>query len=625
MIRIPLLLGLATALAAGEVSPPRVLVLLADNFHHGEFMQTWLPLRAMGYAVDIAAPERGTVYRGERGRPSNPDNDANANLALSDVTSPDPYLALVIPGGFSPGNLEKHERSLAICRAFMAAGKPIAAVCHGPRLLMRAGLLKDRVATCLYTVADELADAWKEGAYGRWVDQPVVVDRNLFTGRFPGDTTPLIRALLTRLAGEGGRPVPGGGRVLVLALGTPLTGHAKWALRDAPGIGGVTVALAERAEDLGKVDAASCDGLVILPPGESVVLGKVPGLTALAADLDRRGRPVIAVKRAAAAAKDLGLACQAVEVDDGYVEYLRPIVDAARGLPEVEVPRATPAVAIRVAPGFDDRAFVAVRLIMDRAGTASVVLAQRPGWILGKEGLPIEATQVKASSSQVYIVGPPGPDPVQGPANPEWEELLRHAKARPQAAERFDAALALREGFDDHAALALFAYCGSRGWRLAVVAQTAGPQRGLNGVTLEASHTYAEPPPLTERALVLAPGGLWPEAGQARQAVQPDWVTAGQAARDAQRERWLLDRYAAGAVLMTVGLDSLRLGRCGEFKGHSFAAPDPTVWSFGRNGGGHSGAPALRSGERLVSVKDLGGLAAGLTLVEAELAAGQKN
>ena len=69
----------------------------------------------------------------------------------------------------------------------MSSGKIVGTLCHGPRLLMRAGLLKDRTFTCLNTVADKLADEWAAKSYGTFVDSPLVVDGNLITSRHPPD------------------------------------------------------------------------------------------------------------------------------------------------------------------------------------------------------------------------------------------------------------------------------------------------------------------------------------------------------------------------------------------------------------------------------------------------------
>ena len=179
-----------------------MLILLDRGFNRGEFYQSWLPLKALGYDVDIASPEKGTVYLKEDGTPDARERDAHANLSLREVKVDD-YLGLVIPGGYSPGNLEKHPESLEICRAFMKKDKPTAGVCHGPRLLMRAGLLKDRRMTCLYSVANELAIDWQEGNYGSYFDEAVVEDGNLITSRYPGDMGPFIRAVAGEAAGAG--------------------------------------------------------------------------------------------------------------------------------------------------------------------------------------------------------------------------------------------------------------------------------------------------------------------------------------------------------------------------------------------------------------------------------------
>ena len=92
-----------------------------------------------------------------------------------------------MPGGYSPGFLEKDPQAIRILREFLDAGKPVAMICHGPRLLLKHGLAKGRTLTCLFSVPDELADEWAGRPFGRYLDQAVVRDGNLLTARYPND------------------------------------------------------------------------------------------------------------------------------------------------------------------------------------------------------------------------------------------------------------------------------------------------------------------------------------------------------------------------------------------------------------------------------------------------------
>lgn len=105
------------------------------------------------------------------------------------------YDALVIPGGFSPDMLRRDARNLDLVRHFHAAGKPIAAICHGPWLLVSAGLARGRRMTCFMSIKDDIVNA---GAH--YSDEPVVVDGNLVTSRMPDDLPDFCRALIERMA-----------------------------------------------------------------------------------------------------------------------------------------------------------------------------------------------------------------------------------------------------------------------------------------------------------------------------------------------------------------------------------------------------------------------------------------
>lgn len=226
------------------VEKPRLLFLLADGFNVQEHYGALLPLLAAGYVVDVAGLQVGPVYA-NRERPG--ERDTLASISLDEVR-PERYLGLVIPGGYSPGLLEKHPAAISICQAFFEAGKPVAAICHGPRLLMRAGLLRQRNMTCLHSVANELADEWKDRAYGRYFDQPVVIDRNLITSRYPNDVPDFTRATLAILARQpGGLPMPSirGARVLVAAPAS--TGHSRWLAAQLSTLGAGVRVLDDRA------------------------------------------------------------------------------------------------------------------------------------------------------------------------------------------------------------------------------------------------------------------------------------------------------------------------------------------------------------------------------------------
>lgn len=164
----------------------KVLIVSADRFEDSELLVPYYRLREEGVEVDIASLARGKIT-GKHGY------EVEANLAIGEV-NPEQYAALVLPGGKAPVALCGSMAALDLARAFMQAGKPVAAICHGPQVLATAGVLGGRAATCYPTVAAELRSA---GA--RYTDAEVVVDGNLVTSRRPADLPAFMREFMKRL------------------------------------------------------------------------------------------------------------------------------------------------------------------------------------------------------------------------------------------------------------------------------------------------------------------------------------------------------------------------------------------------------------------------------------------
>jgi len=105
--------------------------------------------------------------------------------------NPENYDLLILPGGKAPEDLRKDPHVLEIVKAFYSSGKPIGAICHGPQILISAGLLKDKKATSYKSVAKELKEA---GA--KYEDKEVVIDGNIVTSRMPSDLPYFMKTLL---------------------------------------------------------------------------------------------------------------------------------------------------------------------------------------------------------------------------------------------------------------------------------------------------------------------------------------------------------------------------------------------------------------------------------------------
>ena len=164
----------------------KILILSADQFEDSELTVPIARLREAGLQADIGSFASGPVH-GKHGAV------VNADRAIGELRSAD-YAALLLPGGKAPATLRKDARVLALVREFFAAGKPVAAICHGPQVLVSAGVLTGRTLTAYRAVADELKAA---GAHYR--DAEVVVDGNLVTSRAPADLPAFLREFLARL------------------------------------------------------------------------------------------------------------------------------------------------------------------------------------------------------------------------------------------------------------------------------------------------------------------------------------------------------------------------------------------------------------------------------------------
>jgi protease I len=143
-------------------------------------------LRAKGVVVDIAAPQQGPIIGKHRRR-------ASAGLALGAVRAED-YDLLLLPGGEAPASLRNIPEAVAIARRFLLADKPVAAICHGPQLLIATGLMAGRTAACYRAVREEL-----EAAGVNYLDREVIVDRKLVTSRQPSDIPAFMRAIFSAL------------------------------------------------------------------------------------------------------------------------------------------------------------------------------------------------------------------------------------------------------------------------------------------------------------------------------------------------------------------------------------------------------------------------------------------
>jgi protease I len=165
----------------------KVLLLAADDFEDTELLYPLYRLAEEEVAVTVAGLDRHPV-RGKKGHGPVPVDTTVDQVAEKD------FDALVIPGGYAPDKLRRSEDVLALVRAFDAAGKPIAFICHAGWVPISAKILKGRRATSVAAIRDDMVNAGTD-----WVDQAAVVDGNLISARTPADLGPWMKALLAAL------------------------------------------------------------------------------------------------------------------------------------------------------------------------------------------------------------------------------------------------------------------------------------------------------------------------------------------------------------------------------------------------------------------------------------------
>lgn len=166
----------------------RIACLLGPDFEDSELRVPYDRFRSEGFEVDVIGEKAGVELTGGKGR-----EKIRTTAAIADVR-PEDYQALFIPGGYSPDKLRHDPRFVEFVRRFDATHRPVAAVCHGPQLLMTAHLVKGRTLTAWDTVQEDLRQI---GANVK--DEPVVKDGNWITSRKPEDLEQFSTAVVEAL------------------------------------------------------------------------------------------------------------------------------------------------------------------------------------------------------------------------------------------------------------------------------------------------------------------------------------------------------------------------------------------------------------------------------------------
>jgi protease I len=167
----------------------KIALLVGKDFEDMEVMYPLYRLREAGFQVDVIGEDPGgTKYIGKNGYP------IVSTLEISNA-QPKVYAGLVAPGGWAPDKLRRNPKILKLTADIDQQGGVIASICHGPWILISAGIVKGKKTTSTPALKDDLVNA---GA--KWEDQEVVVDGRMVTSRKPDDLPAFMREMLKLLA-----------------------------------------------------------------------------------------------------------------------------------------------------------------------------------------------------------------------------------------------------------------------------------------------------------------------------------------------------------------------------------------------------------------------------------------
>jgi protease I len=177
----------------GRLAGKRVAILVSDGVDRRELVEPRQALEAEGAHVELIAPRHGEVHTVEHLEET---GTVAVDRALMDA-DPSRYHALVLPGGVAnPDHLRLDHDAVGFVRDFVDAGKPVAAICHAPWLLIEADVVRGRTLTSWPSLRTDLRNAGAE-----WVDEEVCLDGAILTSRRPADLPAFCARLIELVAG----------------------------------------------------------------------------------------------------------------------------------------------------------------------------------------------------------------------------------------------------------------------------------------------------------------------------------------------------------------------------------------------------------------------------------------
>lgn len=153
----------------------KAAILIEDNYQVLEVWYPYLRLKEEGIETVMVGTGRNKEYKSKEGYP------ADEQMSIDNADADD-FECVIIPGGYAPDILRRNSSINEFVRDMFKQGKVVAAICHGPWVLVSAGVLEDMKSTSFYAIKDDVVNA---GSH--WEDKEVIVDRNLITSRNPYD------------------------------------------------------------------------------------------------------------------------------------------------------------------------------------------------------------------------------------------------------------------------------------------------------------------------------------------------------------------------------------------------------------------------------------------------------
>jgi protease I len=166
----------------------KIAILAEEDFEDSELIEPLRSMKNAGARVVIVGTGSKPSYRGKRG---------NASVSVdttADKVNVEDFAAIIIPGGYAPDKMRRDPAMVELVKKAYEMGKVVAAICHGPQLLISADIVRGRRVTSWPSIAVDL-----ENAGAVWVDAPVVQDGNIITARKPADLPRFNKAIIEAL------------------------------------------------------------------------------------------------------------------------------------------------------------------------------------------------------------------------------------------------------------------------------------------------------------------------------------------------------------------------------------------------------------------------------------------